>query len=171
MTQSPETTAPFQSADHPATPRVDGFTTQKRVRFLHALALCGNVSQVCGAVGVSPQTVYCARRRDPDFAKGWKAALVLAFDSAEQDLAARALQGVEEQVWFRGEVVGQRRKFDTRLFLAHFARLEQAAADKEAQVLAARFDETLACIAGETFDDDMAAADGRLLPLERKRFV
>lgn len=40
-------------------------------------------------------------------------------------LVTRALDGVEVPVWFRGEKVGTRRLYDTRLLLAHLGRLDR----------------------------------------------
>ena len=123
------------------------FTPDRRVRFLHHLAVTGNVRRACALVGVSAQAAYVHKRRDAAFAHGWAAALLLARDAAEEVLAERALNGVEETIFYRGEAVGSRVRFDARLLLAHLARLDahadQAAADP-ASGIAARFDEYLA---------------------------
>ncbi|WP_404482223.1 hypothetical protein [Novosphingobium sp. BL-52-GroH] len=149
----------------------------RKVRFLDHLAGKGDVRAACAAVGMSRTSAYLLRRRDGLFAQGWAAALVLARAHVEEVLATRALDGVEEAVWFRGECVGTRRRFDTRLLLAHLGRLDRAAQDMAGAVatgvvaagavavgpvgvgagacegggedLAARFDEVLALVAGE----------------------
>ncbi|WP_298191352.1 hypothetical protein [Novosphingobium sp.] len=127
------------------------FTPDRRVRFLHHLAVTGNVRRACALVGVSAQAAYVHKRRDAAFAHGWHAALLLARDAAEEVLAERALHGVEETIFYRGEAVGSRVRFDARLLLAHLARLDahadQAAADP-ATGIAARFDEYLAELHG-----------------------
>lgn len=134
----------------------------RKVRFLDHLAGKGDVRAACAAVGMSRTSAYLLRRRDGLFAQGWAAALVLARAHVEEVLATRALDGIEEAVWFRGECVGTRRRFDTRLLLAHLGRLDRAAQDMAGAVaagavacegggedLAARFDEVLALVAGE----------------------
>ncbi|GEN99036.1 hypothetical protein NSE01_08690 [Novosphingobium sediminis] len=121
------------------------FTAERRVRFLHLLAGTGNVRRACHAVGVSAQSAYVHKRRDPGFAAGWDAALILARDAAEEVLAERALHGVSETIFYRGEAVGSRTRFDARLLLAHLARLDRHHEQAEgAAGIAARFDEYLA---------------------------
>ncbi|WP_054107453.1 hypothetical protein [Novosphingobium sp. AAP83] len=114
-------------------------------RFLHALSLNGNVRLAAQAAGVSAQTVYIRRRRDAVFAGLWDAALINAREQAEQVLADRAINGVTETIWFRGEAVGQRQRFDTRLLLAHLGRLDTRAlqASEAVQFSARRFDDVL----------------------------
>ncbi len=125
------------------------FTPDRRVRFLHFLATTGNVRRACAAVGVSAQAAYVHKRRDAAFSHGWHAALLLARDAAEEVLAERAMNGVQETIFYRGEAVGHRVRFDARLLLAHIARLDrhadQAVQEGEpAPGIAARFDEYLA---------------------------
>ncbi|WP_347304255.1 hypothetical protein V5740_06505 [Croceibacterium sp. TMG7-5b_MA50] len=93
--------------------------------------------------------------------------LVLAREEAEQILADRALDGQEEDVWFRGEVVGTRRRYDNRLLLAHLARLDRAAEAPVARADAARFDEVLARVAGELPPPELLARPDDLLPRDR----
>ncbi|MBX9664710.1 hypothetical protein [Novosphingobium sp.] len=136
------------------------FTPRRRVRFLNVLATTGNVRRACHEVGVSPQSAYVHKRRDAAFAHGWNAALILARDAAEEVLAERALHGVSETIFYRGEAVGSRTRFDARLLLAHLARLDAHATRAEAELdpapgIAARFDDYLAELldAGETGAD------------------
>ena len=125
------------------------FTVPRRVRFLHMLATTGNVRRACAMVGVSAQSAYVHKRRDAAFAHGWDAALLLARDAAEEVLAERALHGVSETIFYRGEAVGSRTRHDARLLLAHLARLDRHAERTEAgrvaaPGIAARFDDYLA---------------------------
>jgi hypothetical protein len=156
------------------------------VRFLDHLAVHGNVRAACALVGISAETAYRLRRRDFEFGEAWAAALVLARASAEQVLADRALNGVEEAIFYRGELVGTRLRFDGRLLLAHIARLDKLAEDTPAGTRASRFDELLALVAGEAFDAGMVDRAGDrvadrandrdheadpLLPMSRARYV
>lgn len=121
------------------------FTPDRRVRFLHLLATTGNVRRACALVGVSAQAAYVHKRRDAAFAHGWQAALLLARDAAEEVLAERALHGVSETIFYRGEAVGSRVRFDARLLLAHLARLDRHQQEAAgAAEIAARFDDYLA---------------------------
>ena len=149
------------------TPRHDGWLPDIRVQFLEALSRTGNVGAAAYYVQRSRQSAYDLRRRDPDFARGWQAALVLARDVAEDVLQERAIDGVEEPVYYHGEVVGTRRRFDSRLLLAHLARLDKAAGEIPARRAAARFEELMEAIRSGAdtapliavpTDDELAAA-------------
>ena len=146
-----------------------GWTPGARTRFLEHLAVKGNVRAACAHVGLSAEAAYRLRRRDPLFARGWGAALVLAHDHGEQVLAARAIDGVEEPVYYRGEQVGARRKYDTRLLLAHLARLDRIMENRAAQRDAGRFDELLALLAGAQCPESLTGEDA--LPLPRGQAI
>ncbi len=132
------------------------WTPARKAAFLHHLAETGNVRASAARVGLSHQSGYLVRRRDRVFRAGWDAALVLAREVAAQALATRALDGTPEAVWFRGQQVGTKVRYDGRLLLAHLARLDKAAAETEAGELAERFDELVARVAGEAPVAEMA---------------
>jgi len=118
-----------------------------KARFLDELSRHGNVRVAGARVGVSRSGLYLARRRDALFAAGWRAALGLARQHAEAVLAERALEGVEEPVFFRGELIAVRRRYDARLLLAHLARLDALCGDGDAEAAAGEFDRLLAAVA------------------------
>lgn len=163
-TPSLDPAAPVSQA--PANRR-DGWTLARKARFLELLAGHGDVRAASAGVGMSREGAYRLRRRDPLFARAWAAALPLARDVGAQALACRAIEGVEEEVWYRGELVGIRRRFDTRLLLAHLARLDALADHGDAAEDAERFDELLALVAGVQPPEEMPVdEDGLPLPLE-----
>ena len=132
---TPDTTNLVALRPHNAAPQSGPaplLTPPKQAAFCKALANRGNVRLACRAVQVSPQTAYRARRASPAFRQCWDAALVIARDHAEQVLADRALNGVEETVFYHGEEVATRRRYDSRLLLAHLARLDKRAEVQEA---------------------------------------
>src|SRR5262245_2363252 len=133
--------------------RRDGWTRELKARFLAILAESGNVRLAARRCRMSAQSAYVQRRRDAQFARTWAAATRLARDHCEQVLGDRAIEGIEEPIWYRGELVGTRRRFDTRLLLAHLARLDRLEHDERAEADAGRFDEMLALIAGEELPD------------------
>jgi hypothetical protein len=152
----------------------------RKVRFLDHLAAKGDVRAACARVGMSRTSAYLLRRRDGAFARGWAAALVLARRYVEEVLATRALDGVEEAVWFRGELVGTKRRYDARLLLAHLGRLdrqaevlEDAGAERGGGDDAERFNELLALVAGERPGPDLCAPDAApdALPPDRADYV
>ena len=145
------------------------FTPTRIALFLEHLSRHGQVRAAAQVAGVSQQTAYVRRRRDAGFAAGWAAALILAREAAEQVLAERALHGTTETIWFRGEAVGERQRFDARLLLAHLARLDARAAQAPQAVhhLAEDFDRMLLALAEGA---DVAAATGWTDPA-RDRFL
>lgn len=150
----PQEKGPFDVL-HPATI----FDVQARVRFLDALAVRGNASAAAGLVGVSRETVYRARRRYPDFARLWDAALVHARARSEDELASCAFDGVATPVFVRGEHVATFRKKDPRYLLAHLARLDRRIAEApDAVQRAQRFDQLLAAMAGHEPLEDFTRA-------------
>ena len=119
-----------------------GWTPERKMLFLDRLAGSGNARAACRRVGLSAESAYRQRRKDALFARAWAAAVILGRDASQQVLADRAVDGTEEDVWHRGEVVGTRRRFDTRLLLAHLARLDKLASSEAADD-AAIFEELL----------------------------
>lgn len=157
------------AASQPTT-RHDGWTPARKILFFYELAACGSVRTACSEAGMSPEAAYKLRRRDALFARAWAAALVLAREASAEVLECRALDGIEEPVWYHGEVVGTRTRYDTRLLLAHIARLDAQAQQGTASEDAARFDELLACIGG-TAPPPGLSADGDGVPLPRDACV
>lgn len=144
---SPDTPTPDPSREREVDcTRHDGWHRELRVKFLEALAQTGNVQASAYFVQRTRQSAYDLKRRDPDFARAWLAALVLAREEAQDKLQERAIEGVEEEVFYHGEVVATRRRYDSRLLLAHLARLDKIAEQIPAQRGAARFGDMLEAI-------------------------
>jgi hypothetical protein len=159
--------SPFVSSDPAA--RRDGWSPERKLRFLRRLASNGNVRSACAAVGMSREAAYTLRRRDALFARGWAAALLLAREAGVELLADLATEGIEEEVWHRGEHVGTKRRFDARLLLAHLARLDRMVeeADERTANDAVRFEEVLACVAEVEVPEELRV-DDEPLPLDRE---
>lgn len=143
------TEAPTETPIETGPETAQGWTPQRKARFLDHLSVKGNVRAACARVGLSPEAAYRLRRRDEEFGRAWIAALGLARARSEQVLADRAIDGIEEAIYYRGELVGTRRKFDTRLLLSHLARLDKLVEGMEHPNDIRRFDELVAVIAGE----------------------
>jgi hypothetical protein len=151
----------------PSSARPDGWSPERKLRFLDRLAATGNVRSACAAVGMSRETAYALRRRDGLFARGWAAALLLAREAGAELLADLATEGIEEEVWYRGELKGTKRRIDARLLLAHLARLDKLVEEDSAAARdAGRFEEVLACIA-EVEVPEALRVDEEPLPLDR----
>ncbi|ODU20708.1 MAG: hypothetical protein ABS87_09270 [Sphingomonas sp. SCN 67-18] len=110
---------PSRPAFTPAAPRArhDGWTPEKQVAFIDALAESGCVAEACARVGQSPSTAYRLRRRVDaySFRAAWDAALDYAIRRLSDAAFSRALHGVARPVFFQGEQVGERRYYDERL--------------------------------------------------------
>lgn len=130
---------PPDSAHPPQT----GFSRDKQVAFISALANSGAARRAVRAAGISHQTAYRMRRANPAFRLAWDAAMLAARAVAEDVLAVRAIEGVEEKVFYHGEEVATRRRFDSRLLLAHLARLDRLTANAAAHAFAEDFEAAL----------------------------
>ncbi len=119
------------------------FTPQRQAVFLEQLTATGEARPAARAAGVSPQTAYRARARSPLFAIAWDAACLAARPVAEGVLASRAVDGVEEAVFYRGEEIARRRRYDSRLLLAHLARLDKLAERAELGPVVPLLDEVI----------------------------
>jgi len=91
---------------------------KKAPKFLKELRENGGfIGKACEAVGVSKQSVYVWRESDPEFAANWERAVDLATEDLEKEARRRAYQGVEEPVFYQGEVCGHVRKFSDTLLM------------------------------------------------------
>ena len=101
---------------HVAT-RHDGWTAQKQIAFVEALAETACVEQACRRVGMSASSAYKLRRRNCGWAfrRAWDAALDYAIHRLEQAVLSRALDGVSRPVFYKGEQIGEWRHHDERL--------------------------------------------------------
>lgn len=98
---------------------------ETQARFVETLAQWGNVRAAARQVGVSRAHLYRMRRASEEFRQMWDAALLLARPQVEEVLADRALNGVTEAVFYHGEEVATRTRYDARLLLAHLGRLDR----------------------------------------------
>lgn len=117
---------PTQFEPVPLRPRHDGWTAEKQIAFIEALAETACVEEACRRVGMSDSSAYQLRRRPcgAPFRHAWDAALDYALHRLEQAALSRALNGVPRPVFYQGEQVGEWREYDERLtmFLLRFRR-------------------------------------------------
>ncbi len=139
-------------------------TPNRQRDFLRSLQTFGNVRLACKTACVSAQTAYRARRASRGFALAWDAALVAARAHAEATLADRAINGVEEAVYYHGEEVARRRRYDSRLLLAHLARLDRLEEREEVSAALPLLDAAV-----DALDDGEEGADLDALLLEPTR--
>jgi hypothetical protein len=97
--------------------RHDGWTPDRQLEFIQALAECGCVDEACRRVGMSRDSAYALRRR-PDaqaFRLAWAAAKDVQVERLDDAAMSRAINGVAVPIFHNGEQVGERRHYDERL--------------------------------------------------------
>jgi hypothetical protein len=101
----------------PARYRHDGWTPERQIAFIEALAETGIIEEACRRVGISDTAAYELRRqpRGAPFRQAWDAALDYSMHLVEQDAAVRSRKGVARPIFYKGEQVGEYRHFDERL--------------------------------------------------------
>jgi hypothetical protein len=137
LTQIPTTETPATHLHQP------DLAPDTQATFCATLAQWGNVRAAAQQVGVSRAHLYRMRRASPAFRDLWDAALVLARPQVEEVLADRALNGVQEVVFYHGEEVATRTRHDARLLLAHLGRLDRLASTTNVTRAAEDFDAQL----------------------------
>lgn len=80
----------------------------RRRAFLDALAITGVVTSACEATGIARKTAYHWRDVDVAFAEEWDEAIATSTDRLEAEAHRRAVAGVEEPVFHRGQLVFKR---------------------------------------------------------------
>lgn len=90
--------------------------TVRQKAFLAALAACGVVGQALVAAKIPCRsTVQRWRKDDQDFADAYNQALETATDKLETEARRRAVNGVDEPVFYKGERVGAVRRYSDKL--------------------------------------------------------
>ena len=83
--------------------RRDGWTARKRAVFLGELAQTMNIAHAARTVGISLNSTYALRKRDPAFAAGWLDALSDAYAKVEALLVQRAILGLNTEALDTGD--------------------------------------------------------------------
>ncbi len=99
--------------------RHDGWTPERQVAFIEALADQGSVSRAVLRVGMSLESAYRLRRRPEAkaFADAWRSAQAHATQKLVDVAFERAIDGVAVPVFHRGEVVGEKRHYSDTLLM------------------------------------------------------
>ena len=71
--------------------RKDGWTAGRRRTFLDHLSATCNVRASAAAAGMGEHSAYALRRRDPEFAGEWQAAIEAGYDNLRAALISRAM--------------------------------------------------------------------------------
>lgn len=91
-------------------------TRDAQGRFLDALTDGATIAAACATAGIGRRTAYDWRKAEPAFAAAWTEALDIGTSALEDEAVRRAVVGVDEPVFYRGEVCGTvTKKSDTML--------------------------------------------------------
>lgn len=101
----------------PLRARHDGWTPERQIAFIDALAQTACIEDACREVGMGVSSAYTLRQRcdAAPFRNAWDAALQFGVKRLSDVAFSRAIYGVENPVFFQGEQIGTRRQFDERL--------------------------------------------------------
>ncbi|MFZ1005536.1 MAG: hypothetical protein WAN65_01785 [Candidatus Sulfotelmatobacter sp.] len=75
----------------------------------------GRVDYSAQVAGLDTSTLYQYRKAHPDFRQAWEEAIETAGDNFEAEAVRRGVEGVEEPVFYKGEIVGYVLKYSDTL--------------------------------------------------------
>ncbi len=85
--------------------------------FIDALSKSGNITLSCERALVARGTVYRWRESHEEFKNKWDTALAEATDRLEAEARRRAEEGVNQPVWYQGEMVGTEKRYSDMLMI------------------------------------------------------
>ena len=103
----------------------------REAAFLAALESTGIVSHAAKAAEVGRRTVYDHLKADPEFYEQTRDALATADGNLQMELMRLAVEGVQQPVYCRGEVVGQSTRKNDALLVFAIRNLRQQRSDLE----------------------------------------
>lgn len=98
-------------------PQHNGWSKPKMRRFLEALAASGSVTTAAKSVYMTRDSAYKLRARlaGTPFDLGWEAALENALRQVTHEAVDRAINGVPQPIFWKGEQIGEKRVFNENL--------------------------------------------------------
>lgn len=97
--------------------RHNGWTADKQLEFIEALAQTACVEEACARIGMGRTAAYALRARSDavSFRIAWDAALGVGIKRLTDAVIGRAINGTSRPVFYKGELVGERRFYNDRL--------------------------------------------------------
>lgn len=92
-------------------------TPENIEKFLTTLADGGTIAAGAKAAGVHRATAYKWRDEDPEFAAAWDEAIEQGTDALEDEAKRRAVEGVKEPVFHKGEICGHVQRYSDTLLI------------------------------------------------------
>ena len=99
--------------------RADGWSPERQQAFIEALADCGCVTRAARMVGMAAEGAYALRRHPlgKSFADAWDRAQDVGVQRLRDIAFERAVEGVPVPVYYKGDLVGERRWYDNKLLM------------------------------------------------------
>lgn len=97
-----------------------GIISQKKMDlFLLNLSKTGHIESSCHAVGYSDSSyIRKVKNKDPVFAAKWDAALLVAAEEVLiPEAQRRAVEGIMEPIYHKGEIVGYKQRYSDQLLM------------------------------------------------------
>ena len=110
---------PLAFAPVPRKYRHDGWTVERQRAFIAALAELGSVKSACQRINLATTGAYHLRRQPgaDSFRAAWEAALASGVQRLADIAIDRAIEGTSVPVFYHGEQVGERRRYNDRLLM------------------------------------------------------
>jgi len=90
-------------------------TPEFKDMFVSLLQDIPNITVVCKLAGIDPSNISRARQNDPEFDKAVLEAREFGYDMVEEEARRRAVDGVLEPVFYKGEEIGNIRRYSDQL--------------------------------------------------------
>ena len=91
--------------------------SSKETLFLDLLSEGVSVCEACERADIPRRSIYNRRRDDQTFREKWDESLRMAADMLEGEADRRGRDGWGEDVYYRGQVVGQRKRYSDRMLM------------------------------------------------------
>lgn len=97
--------------------RIETAKKRRQAAFLEAFKECATVTHAAEIAKVGRRTHYDWLKKDPAYVEAFEEAEIAAIDTLIQEARRRAVQGVSEPVYHKGEVVGAIQKYSDSLLM------------------------------------------------------
>ena len=99
-------------------PRQSKMTPQKKRKIIETIKKNGgNQNAACAKVGVNFATHYYHRKHDEVYAEKVEQAIQEACQEVEEAITHRAIDGVDEPIYFQGQLVGYKKAYSDNLLM------------------------------------------------------
>ena len=93
------------------------FDDEAKTLFLEHIEANGLVNKAARHIGTTSRTVNAELKADQEFSDSFDESMSLYLESLEEEIHRRAVQGVEEDVYYKGEVVGEKQVYSDQLLV------------------------------------------------------